>query len=160
MKHFSEKLVKRNYVKRILVIAIAAVTLLITISILIPTTLNKQIAEFKALEQTHEKQESVIDDIDEHRHFDKEYEIEEILHQLSPIEIGVKIVFAAVALLAFMLFAFYWITVAEWLYKMSVLHGLNRALWPMLGLVFNILIIPVLLIVLCNPNRTHSKLQG
>lgn len=163
MKHFAEKLFKRNYTKRMLAILIAAVVLFAAVAVLIPVTLHKQIAEFRVLEEArehHEESDVQPDEAavpSEREHDGKKQELKAILRQLSPIGSGTKIAFAVVAFLAFLLGAFYWITVAEWLYKTAVLNGLNRALWPMLGLLFNILIIPLLLIVLCDPKRNRKQ---
>ncbi len=164
---FAKKLVERNYTKRVLAILIAAGILLIATAILIPTTLHKQISEFRALEEEKELQEKndtaavtpegSAEGKETREQDGKEQEIKAILRQLSPVGVGIKIVFAAVALLAFLLGAFYWITMAEWLYKTAVLHRLNRALWPMLGLIGNLLVLPVLLIVLCDPKRAGKQ---
>ena len=48
---------------------------------------------------------------------------------------------------------------AEWLSKAAVRRGLNRALWPMLGLLFNVLTLPVLLVVLYDPKRMARQEQ-
>ena len=172
MKQIAEKLVRRNYRKRILSILIAAVVLLVAVGILIPVTLRRQIAEFRALEDAREQQEETdaadaadaaagtAEEQTERKHDGKEQKLKAILRQLTPVGKGTKAAFAAVALLAFLLGVFYWITVAEWLYKVAVTHGLNRALWPMLGLVFNLLTLPLLLIVLCDPKRVQSAAQA
>lgn len=167
MEAFAKKLVERHYKKRIIAILIAAGILLAVTAILIPTTLHKQISEFRALEEQHELQEKndaaaaapedAAEGKETHRREDNEHEFKAVLRQITPIGTGVKIAFAAVALLALLLGIFYWITVAEWLYKTAVLHGLNRALWPMLGLIGNLLVIPVLLIVLCDPKRAGKQ---
>ena len=161
MKRFGEKLIARNYKKRIVAVLIAAAVLLAVTAVLVPVTLGTQIDELRTLEKTHESQSETAPGVTEtgkeHKHDDKEHEIKAILRQLTPVAAGAKIAFAAVALLALLVGAFYWITVAEWLYKTAVVNGLNRALWPMLGLVFNVLVIPVLLIVLCDPKRMAKQ---
>lgn len=166
MKKFAKKLVARNYRKRIVAMLIAAVVLIVAIAVLVPVTMHKQIEEFRALEKAQEKQEDIGNEnqipeeqISGKKHNGKEQGIKSMLRQLTPIGIGTKAVFAVVAFLAFLLGAFYWITVAEWLYKMAVIHEMNRALWPMLGLMFNVLVIPVLLIVLCDPKRAGKQVS-
>ncbi len=89
----------------------------------------------------------------------KENDKEAILSQLTPVGIGVKVGFAVVAFLALVVGVFYWITVAEWLYKMAVLHGMNRALWPILGLIGNVIVVAVMLIVICNPLRVEKTAE-
>lgn len=203
MKKFADKLINRNYTKRIIAIIIAALVLLAAVAILIPVTLHKQISEAKALWEEYESKEKQEeqqkgntetakdaedtedtdnpenpentenvenngeekdDEVKEdgkhnsRKRDDKEHEIKAILKQLTPVGKGTKIAFAAVFMLAFLLGVFYWITVVEWLYKTAVRHGLNRALWPILGCIFNILVIPVLLIVICDPKRAKRDL--
>lgn len=41
----------------------------------------------------------------------------------------------------------YWLLVAAWLYKASAQAGMNRALWPILGLAGNLLAVAAFLIV-------------
>ena len=88
---------------------------------------------------------------------DKEHRIKSALRQLTPVGTGVKVAFAAVALLFFLLGVCYWITVMEWMYKAAVLYGLNRALWSMLGGVFNFLALLVLLVVINDPKRMAKQ---
>lgn len=57
----------------------------------------------------------------------------------------------------FRLAAFYGITLAERLYKTAVRHELNRALWPILGLVLNLFALPLLLVALCDPKRAQKQ---
>lgn len=167
MKRFAEKCIERNYTKRILAILIAAAVLLVAVAVLVPVTLRRQIAEFRALEEAREqqKEQTQPDASDpaagrEARKKDShEREFKAILRQLTPIGTGTKLAFAAVALLALLLGIFYWVTVAEWLYKTAVRRGLNRALWPMLGLLFNVLTVPVLLVVLYDPKRMARQEQ-
>lgn len=164
MKQFAEKLIKRSYKKRMLAILIAAATLLAVIAVLIPATLHRQISEFRALEKAQESEEASASvgengEPNQEKKHSREQELKAVLKQLTPVGRGIKIAFAAVALLAFLLGAFYWITVAEWLYKAAVLQGLNRALWPILGLMFNIFAIPALLIVLCDPKRMEKQVS-
>lgn len=159
MKEIAEKIVVRDYKKRMISILTAAIVLLAAVAFLIPTTLHKQIAQFRALEEAHEKQEraETTNANLNAQHGDKEQKLKSVLRQLTPVGTGTKAAFAVVAFLALLLGIFYWITIAEWLYKTAVLNGLNRALWFMLGLLFNILVFPVLWIVLCDPKRMERQ---
>lgn len=165
MKRFTETCIERNYTKRILAILIAAAVLLAAVAVLVPVTLRRQIAEFRTLEEEREQQKKQTEQTqpdagrEERKKASHERELKAILRQLTPIGTGTKLAFAAVALLALLLGIFYWVTVAEWLYKTAVLHGLNRALWPMLGLLFNVLTLPVLLVVLYDPKRMARQEQ-
>ena len=57
----------------------------------------------------------------------------------------------------FRLAAFYGITLAEWFYKTAVRHELNRALWPILGLVLNLFALPLLFVALRDPKRAQKQ---
>ena len=194
MKQFAQKLVKRDYTRRILTIIVAALALFLALAITIPVTLHTQISELRAIGEAREAeerqqeqsgqagqsgqsgqagqpetdanlnedgQENVHEDVHETVHEakrdDRERALKAALRQLTPVSTGAKIAFATIAVLFLLLGVFYWITVAEWLYKMAVLNSLNRALWPMLGLIFNIFVIPVLLVVLCDPKREIAE---
>ncbi|MDD3231420.1 MAG: zinc ribbon domain-containing protein [Oscillospiraceae bacterium] len=52
----------------------------------------------------------------------------------------------------------YWLMVAAWLYKASAKAGMNRALWPILGLAFNVLAVFAFLIV--RGGMTHCTSCG
>lgn len=158
MKRFSEKLVSRNYAKRFLALVLAAVILLAGTAVLIPVALRKQISELKTMEDSFEKQEEQVSPKENPGHRDdKEHRIKSALRQLTPVGTGVKVAFAAVVLLFFLLGVCYWITVMEWMYKAAVLYGLNRALWSMLGGVFNFLALLVLLVVINAPKRMAKQ---
>ena len=165
MKRFAQKCVERSYKRRVLAILIAAGVMLAAMAVLIPITLHRQMAEFRRIEEAREKQEqseTVVDGGEERQNRERDEwkkEIRSVLHQLPPVGDGAKIVFAVMAALLILLGIFFWITVVEWLYKMAVLHGLNRALWPMLGMIFHILVIPVLLVVLCDPKRMAKRVS-
>lgn len=127
MKRFSEKLVRRNYAKRFLALVLAAVILLAGTAELIPVALRKQISELKTMEDSFEKQEEQVSPKENPGHRDdKEHRIKSALRQLTPVGTGVKVAFAAVALLFFLLGVCYWITVMEWMYKAAVLYGLEK----------------------------------
>lgn len=191
MKQFAQKLVKRDYTRRILTIIVAALALFLALAITIPVTLHTQISELRAIGEAREAEErqqeqsgqdeqsgqsgqpetdanlnedgqengheDVHETVHEAKRDDRERALKAALRQLTPVSTGAKIAFATIAVLFLLLGIFYWITVAEWLYKMAVLNNLNRALWPMLGLIFNIFVIPVLLVVLCDPKRAAEE---
>lgn len=165
MKRISERLMKRNYPKRLLAIFLAAVFLLAVTAVLIPVTMRRQIAELRAWKEAREAQEKQTETVDpaataegeSDRHDGGKKELKAALRSLTPIGKGVKVAFAAVALLAFLLGILWWVTTAEWLYQVAVLHGLNRALWPMLGCVLNVFAFLPLLVVLYDPKRLSAQ---
>mgnify|MGYP006956097573 CR=1 FL=1 len=143
MKRISERLMKRNYPKRLLAVFLAAVFLLAVTAVLIPVTMRRQIAELRAWKEAHEAQERQekqaetvapamsAEGTESDKYDGGKKELKAALRSLTPIGKGVKVAFAALAFLAFLLGILWWVTVSEWLYQVAVLHGLNRALWPM-----------------------------
>lgn len=166
MKRISERLMKRNYPKRLLAVFLAAVFLLAVTAVLIPVTMRRQIAELRAWKEAHEVQEKQAETVapamsvegaESDKHDGGKKELKAALRSLTPIGKGVKVAFAAIAFLAFLLGILWWVTVSEWLYQVAVLHGLNRALWPMLGCVLNVFAFLPLLVVLYDPKRLSAQ---
>lgn len=60
---------------------------------------------------------------------------------------------AVLSLMWTILGIFYWVTVIEWLYKTAKIHNLNTALWPLLGVFFNILAVFAIMIVINQPKK-------
>ena len=101
MKNFAEKLIERNYKKRIIAAIIASAVLLALTAALIPLTLEKQISELRALEEERENNEhGTAAEITEEgakenerqgikeekqRHNDKEHEINAMLRKVTPV---------------------------------------------------------------------------
>lgn len=54
--------------------------------------------------------------------------------------------------------AVYWLLVMAWLYKSAVCEGMNKSLWPIFGLFFNIFAVFAFLIARDRPGRV--KLEG
>ena len=145
--HFAKKIVHRNYAPRILAVVLAAALLAVCFAVLMPLLLRQQLGELRTRLEEREKQEQTGEVPS------KEPGKKEILKSLTPVGTGVKVTAALFAVAFLALGVFYWITLAEWLFRMAVLHGLNRALWPILGMFFNLFAALALLIVLYDPKR-------
>ena len=52
--------------------------------------------------------------------------------------------------------AYYWLLVMAWLYKSAVKEGMNKSLWPILGLFTNLLAVLLFLIVRDDPRRAKA----
>ncbi len=52
-----------------------------------------------------------------------------------------------------MLVLSYWLTVVAWLYKNSVNEGMNKSLWPILGIFFNVFAVMAFCIVRDQPKK-------
>ena len=47
----------------------------------------------------------------------------------------------------------YWLTVVAWLYKNAVNEGMNKSLWPILGIFFNVFAVMAFCIVRDQPKK-------
>lgn len=52
----------------------------------------------------------------------------------------------------------YWITVIEWIYKIAKIYNLNTALWPLLGAFFNIVAVFAIMIIISQPKYKQGFL--
>lgn len=143
-------------------ILIAALLLLSAFAILVPTTLRAQVPAFRALEEVREEREksgaTAVEDPAQSENGSgfkgREHERKLMLRQLPPSERAQR---PRLQDWLFWLAAFYGITLVERLYKTAVRHELNRALWPILGLVLNLFALPLLLVALCDPKRAQKQ---
>ncbi|HBF14542.1 MAG TPA: hypothetical protein DDW30_02440 [Clostridiales bacterium] len=110
MKRISERLMKRNYPKRLLAIFLAAVFLLAVTAVLVPVTMRRQIAELRAWKEAREAQEQQDESLDpaapaegekSGKRDGKEKELKAALRSLTPIGKGVKVAFATAVPRAF-----------------------------------------------------------
>ncbi len=70
---------------------------------------------------------------------------------------GHFVLFGGLIVLWLALGAVYWLLVMAWLYKSAVCEGMNKSLWPILGLFFNLFAVFAFLIVRDRPNRTKPE---
>lgn len=159
MKAFAEKIIARDFTKRFIFIAIAAVAMLIVSVASVAMLCHTQISEAIQLEKNYDEQEKLprdtqTEDIkdNEHEH-GNEREEPEFFDMVTPLPVVSIVILCVIAALYAALAVFYWISIVEWLYKAAVKNGLNHALWPILGAVFNIFAILALLIVVNDPKR-------
>lgn len=82
-----------------------------------------------------------------------EYELEMLLSEITPPSVISLVFMSMLLILWLLLIIYYWICVVEWLYKSSVNSGMNRALWPILGVFFNLLAVCAFLIVRESPKH-------
>ncbi len=147
MGKFSQKIVARSYRKRFTVWAICAVLMLAVLSALTAFTWREQITALAAAEDGGDSVSGA------ERDGEIEHEIKAALRamphpgRMAKLAVLLTLVCAAGLWIAFR------VNTAEWMYNTAVLHGLTRALWPMLGGVFGILAAAVLLVVINDPKR-------
>lgn len=147
-----EKIMRWNYKKAFVTLIILAVVLALVSAIAVPLSLSQQIRDARAWEQTAKTEKLQSGERDgEREHDDWEKNI-------TPLSVGHFVLFGSLIVLWLALGAVYWLLVMAWLYKSAVCEGMNKSLWPILGLFCNIFAVFAFLIVRDRPGRV--KLEG
>ena len=144
-----EKIMRWNYKKAFVTVVILAVVLALVSAIAVPLSLSQQIRDAHAWEQsvkTEKLQSGERDGEQEHGDWEK---------NITPLSVGHFVLFGSLIVLWLALGAVYWLLVMAWLCKNAVCEGMNKSLWPILGLFFNILAVFAFLIVRDRPGRTE-----
>ena len=148
-----ETIMKKNYAKAFKRVVLLAVLLAVVSAVSIPLSLSKQISDLSNLEQI--KQEQTVQTDGEHgeRHADRE---EMWKSQITPLSAANFAVIGGLAVLWLALGIYYWLLVVAWLYRSAVNEGMNRSLWPILGLFTNLLAVFIFMIVRDDPRRAKA----
>ena len=163
-----DQVMKLDYTKTFKRIAVLFVILAVITVIAIPLSLSRQISDAAALKQEYalaEKSGSSeggenqdgghnVEHADEHeREHEREREWKSRITPLSAMNYavigGLGVLWAALA-------ACYWLAVIAWLYKAAVNEGMNKSLWPIMGLFFNIFAVMAFCIVRDRPEKTNK----
>lgn len=143
-----ETILKKNYAKAFKTVVLLAVLLAVVSAVSIPLSLSRQIGDLSNLEQAVQA--------------DGEYDLnhmnrEEVWKdQVTPLSAANFAVIGGLAVLWLALGIYDWLLVAAWLYKSAVNEGMNRSLWPILGLFINLLAVLLFLIVRDDPRRAKA----
>ncbi len=149
-----EIIMKKNYAKAFKAVILLAVVLAVVTAVAIPLSLSQQIRDISALERSG--QEESVQPIDgEHREHRDDRE-EAWKSQITPLNAANFAVIGGAAVLWLALGAYYWLLVVAWLYKSTVNEGMNKSLWPILGLFTNLLAVFAFLIVRDDPRRAKA----
>ena len=146
-----EMIMNKDYAKAFKKVIIFAVVLAVLSAIIIPLSLSRQIHDVAALAQTCQEQ---VRTGGEEKHGDRE---ELWKSQITPLSAVNYAVLGGTAVLWMALLAYYWLLVMAWLYKNAVNEGMNKSLWPILGLFTNLLAVFAFLIVRDNPRRVKPQ---
>lgn len=143
----------KNYAKAFKRLILLAVVLAVVTAAAVPLSLSRQISDLSALEQT--KQEETLPEGGEHSgHADRE---ELWKSRITPLSAANYAILGGLAVLWLVLLVYYWLLVMAWLYKNAVNEGMNRSLWPILGLFTNLLAVLAFLIVRDDPRRVRPQ---
>lgn len=163
-----EHIMNLNYAKTFKRIAVLFIILAVVTAVAIPLSLSRQISDAAALRQQYAAAEAGGSDIAEssgegherERHHDEE---EIWKSKITPLTAANYAVIGGLSVLWAVLVLAYWLTVAAWLCKSAVNEGMNRSLWPILGLFFNVFAVMAFCIVRDRPqklNKAQSGLNG
>ena len=146
-----EKIMRWNYKKAFITVVILAVVLSIVSAVAIPLSLSQQIREAHALEQTAKAER--LTEAETRAEHDGEHERENWKKDITPLSVWHFVLFGSLGALWLVIIAIYWLLVMAWLYKSAICEGMNKSLWPILGLFFNIFAVFAFLIVRDRPSR-------
>lgn len=79
---------------------------------------------------------------------------------ITPLNATNYAIIGGLSVLWAVLVLFYWFDVVAWLYKEAVNEGMNKSLWPILGLFFNFLAAFAFMIVRDRPSRIRKAAQS
>lgn len=157
-----DHVMKRDYTKTFKRIAILFILLAVVTAVAIPLSLSRQISDAAALKQERAlvaQTETVSADNSDNgdRHDgehdrDREHDHEDAWKsRITPLSAMNYAVIGGLAVLWAVLVLYYWLAVIAWLYKSAVNEGMNKSLWAVLGLFFNIFAVMAFCIVRDRP---------
>lgn len=138
-----------NYAKSFKRIVILFVILAVVTAVAIPLSLSQQISDAAMLKQQYAAMENTADRADgEHHHEDDAWK-----SQITPLSAVNYAIIGGLSVLWGVLVLSYWLTVVAWLYKSAVNEGMNKSLWPILGIFFNVFAVMAFCIVRDQPKK-------
>ena len=147
-----EAIMKKNYAKAFRTVILLAVLLAVVSAIAVPLSLSRQIRDISALEQSNEEQ-AIQQDGEHGEHHDREALWKS---QITPLTAANYAILGGLLVLWLVLGVYYWLLVMAWLYKSAVNEGMNKSLWPILGLFTNLLAVLLFLIVRDDSRRAKA----
>ena len=142
-----ETIMKKNYVKAFRTVAILAVLLAVFTAVL-----SKQISEIVSLERSND-----VAALPKEGHDGHEKDIEDMIkNRITPLTAFNYAIIGGTAVLWLALLIYYWLLTVAWLYRSAVNEGMNKSLWPILGLFTNLLAVFAFMIIRDRPGRTAA----
>ncbi len=138
----SSRIMHKDFAKAFKLIIVLFIILAVVTAVAIPLSLSQQISDASSI-----RQQAHAADMSEHQ-------TEKILKSsITPLNATNYAIIGGLGVLWAVLALFYWFDVVAWLYKSSVNEGMNKSLWPILGLFFNFLAVFAFMIVRDRPSR-------
>ncbi len=138
-----ERIMKKDFARTFRLILVLFIVLAVFTAAAIPLSLSQQISDAASYHQQ-------LQDAGTAQGHDSERELKS---HITPLNATNYAIIGGIGVLWAVLILFYWLDVAAWLYKSSVNEGMNRSLWPILGLFFNFLAAFAFMIVRDRPAR-------
>lgn len=151
-----------NYTKTFNRIALLFIILAVVTAVAIPLSLSRQISDAAALKQQYALAEQTAadgtdnaDNADgsergEGHDRDREHAWKS---QIAPLNAVNYAIIGGLGVLWAVLALYYWLAVVAWLYKSAVNEGMNKSLWPILGLFLNLFAVMAFCIVRDRPTK-------
>lgn len=136
------RIMHKDFSKSFKLILVLFIVLAVLTAVILPLSLSQQISDASSFHQ-----QARVADMTEHQ-------AERALKSsITPLNAMNYAVIGGLGVLWVVLVLFYWFDVVAWLYKSAVNEGMNRSLWPILGLFFNFLAAFAFMIVRDRPAR-------
>ena len=136
------RIMNKNYAKAFRLILILFIVLAVFTAVIIPLSLSQQISDASSI-----RQQAQASDMGEHQ-------TEKMLKSsITPLNATNYAIIGGLGVLWAVLVLVYWFDVVAWLYRSAVNEGMNKLLWPILGLFFNFLAAFAFMIVRDRPAR-------
>ena len=155
-----------DYTKIFKRIALLFIILAVVTAVAIPLSLSRQISDAAALKQQYALAEQAAadgtdkadnadgsergDGHDRDREHDREHAWKS---QITPLNAVNYAIIGGLGVLWAVLALYYWLAVVAWLYKSAVNEGMNKSLWPILGLFLNLFAVMAFCIVRDRPTK-------
>ena len=139
-------IMKKNFEKTFKLILVVFIVLAVVTAITVPLSLSQQISDASAARQQVQQAE-----LDRHQ-------AEKLIESsITPLDATNYAVIGGLGVVWVALTLTYWLNVVAWLYKNAVNEGMNKSLWPILGLFLNFVAVFAFLIARDRPNRALAK---
>lgn len=136
------RIMQKNYAKAFRLILVLFIVLAVFTAVIIPLSLSQQISDASSF-----RQQAQLSDMSEHQ-------AEKALKSsITPLDATNYAIIGGLGVLWVVLVLVYWFDVVAWLYRSAVNEGMNKSLWPILGLFFNFLAAFAFMIVRDRPAR-------
>ena len=138
-------IMKRDFAKTFKIILVLFIVLAVVTAITIPLSLSQQISDASAARQQVQQAE-----------LDKHQAEKVVESKITPLDATNYAIIGGLGVIWVVLVLTYWFNVVAWLYKNAINEGMNKSLWPILGLFLNFIAVFAFLIARDRPARTQT----